>query len=102
MNHLHYQSSSTERSEVEKEKNDASGEQSVSATGEIETVTETQEIKEPITTALASAGHTLEASQAELMLQPLRLAFETKNIKLVEPALDCLHVWVLALLQSSF
>lgn len=25
------------------------------------------------------------------MLQPLRLAFETKHIKLVEPALDCLH-----------
>ncbi|KAH7669024.1 guanine nucleotide-exchange factor protein [Dioscorea alata] len=82
---------STERSAAEKDKNDASGEQSVSATGEIETLTETQEIREPITTALASAGHTLEASQAELVLQPLRLAFESKNIKLVEPALDCLH-----------
>ncbi|XP_042503350.1 brefeldin A-inhibited guanine nucleotide-exchange protein 5 [Macadamia integrifolia] len=41
--------------------------------------------------ALASAGHTLEVADAELVLQPLRLAFETKNLKLVEPALDCLH-----------
>ncbi|OAY82078.1 hypothetical protein ACMD2_05242, partial [Ananas comosus] len=30
-------------------------------------------------------------TQAELVLQPLRLAFESKNIKLVELALDCLH-----------
>jgi hypothetical protein len=41
---------------------------------------------------LASAGRVLEGTQAELVLQPLRLAFETKHIKLVEPALDCLHV----------
>lgn len=51
------------------------------------------ENSEPLTTALACAGHVLEGRQAELVLQPLRLAFETKNIKLVEPALDCLHVW---------
>ncbi|RWR76137.1 brefeldin A-inhibited guanine nucleotide-exchange protein 5 isoform X1 [Cinnamomum micranthum f. kanehirae] len=44
-----------------------------------------------ITAALASAGHTIEGAESELVLQPLRLAFETKNIKLVEPALDCLH-----------
>ncbi|PIA33203.1 hypothetical protein AQUCO_04200152v1 [Aquilegia coerulea] len=44
-----------------------------------------------ITTALASAGHTLKGTEVELVLQPLRLAFETKNLKLVEPALDCLH-----------
>ncbi|KAK9137313.1 hypothetical protein Sjap_007907 [Stephania japonica] len=44
-----------------------------------------------ITVALASAGQTLGKAQAELVLQPLRLAFETKNLKLVEPALDCLH-----------
>ncbi|KAL5698618.1 Brefeldin A-inhibited guanine nucleotide-exchange protein 5 [Ranunculus cassubicifolius] len=44
-----------------------------------------------ITTALASAGHTLEGSEVELVLKPLRLAFETKNLKLVEPSLDCLH-----------
>ncbi|CAN6199456.1 unnamed protein product [Urochloa humidicola] len=44
-----------------------------------------------ITEALASAGRVLEGSQAELVLQPLRLAVETKHIKLVEPALDCLH-----------
>lgn len=45
-----------------------------------------------VTEALASAGRVLEGSQAELVLQPLRLAFETKHVKLVEPALDCLHV----------
>ncbi|XP_062187526.1 brefeldin A-inhibited guanine nucleotide-exchange protein 5-like isoform X2 [Phragmites australis] len=47
-----------------------------------------------ITEALASAGHVLEGPQAELVLQPLRLAFETKHIKLVEPALDCLHKFI--------
>jgi len=41
---------------------------------------------------LSSAGNTLEGPQAELVLNPLRLAFETKNLKLIEPALDCLHV----------
>ncbi|CAA6658725.1 unnamed protein product [Spirodela intermedia] len=46
---------------------------------------------EAITTVLASAGHALEGVQAELVFHPLRLAFETKNIKLVESALDCLH-----------
>uniref|UniRef100_A0A453B9U2 Mon2/Sec7/BIG1-like dimerisation and cyclophilin-binding domain-containing protein n=1 Tax=Aegilops tauschii subsp. strangulata TaxID=200361 RepID=A0A453B9U2_AEGTS len=46
----------------------------------------------PVTQVLASAGRVLEGTQAELVLQPLRLAFETKHIKLVEPALDCLHV----------
>ncbi|XP_020597814.1 brefeldin A-inhibited guanine nucleotide-exchange protein 5 isoform X2 [Phalaenopsis equestris] len=45
----------------------------------------------PITTSLSSAGHILEGNQVEVVLQPLRLAFETKNIKLMEPALDCLH-----------
>lgn len=45
-----------------------------------------------ITTILSSAGHTLEGAQAELVLNPLRLAFETKNLKTIEPALDCLHV----------
>lgn len=41
---------------------------------------------------LATAGHTLEYSEAEIVLLPLRLAFETKQPKLVESALDCLHV----------
>ena len=45
-----------------------------------------------ITTALANAGHTLDAVEAELVLNPLRLAFETKNVKVIELALDCLHV----------
>ncbi|XP_077214476.1 HOPM interactor 7 isoform X2 [Tasmannia lanceolata] len=44
-----------------------------------------------ITTTLASAGRILEGAESEVVLQPLRLAFETKNLKLVEPALDCLH-----------
>lgn len=28
----------------------------------------------------------------ELVLKPLRLAFETKNLKIFDAALDCLHV----------
>lgn len=45
-----------------------------------------------VNAVLSSAGNTLEGPQAELVLNPLRLAFETKNLKLIEPALDCLHV----------
>lgn len=44
-----------------------------------------------ITVALANAGNTLGGDDAELVLNPLRLAFETKNAKVVELALDCLH-----------
>ncbi|KAG2691211.1 hypothetical protein I3843_08G000100 [Carya illinoinensis] len=44
-----------------------------------------------ITTVLSRAGNSLEGAQAELVLNPLRLAFETKNLKIIEPALDCLH-----------
>ncbi|KAL6565308.1 hypothetical protein OROGR_002259 [Orobanche gracilis] len=44
-----------------------------------------------ITTLLANAGHTLGEAEAELVLNPLRLAFETKIVKVVELALDCLH-----------
>ncbi|PHU22546.1 hypothetical protein BC332_07653 [Capsicum chinense] len=44
-----------------------------------------------IVTALAQAGNTLSQAQAELVLTPLRLAFETKNGKIMELALDCLH-----------
>ena len=45
-----------------------------------------------INVVLASAGNTLEGADAELVLNPLRLAFETKNLKILESALDCLHV----------
>ncbi|XP_031092916.1 brefeldin A-inhibited guanine nucleotide-exchange protein 5 [Ipomoea triloba] len=44
-----------------------------------------------ITTALAEAGHTLSGAEAELVLSPLKHAFETKNMKVMELALDCLH-----------
>ncbi|KAG9443870.1 hypothetical protein H6P81_015210 [Aristolochia fimbriata] len=44
-----------------------------------------------INVVLSTAGSTLEGADAELVLQPLRFAFETKNVKLVESALDCLH-----------
>ncbi|KAI4335137.1 hypothetical protein L6164_013811 [Bauhinia variegata] len=44
-----------------------------------------------ITTVLANAGLTLEGADVEFVLNPLRLAFETKNLKIVEAALDCLH-----------
>ncbi|KAJ4835000.1 Brefeldin A-inhibited guanine nucleotide-exchange protein 5 [Turnera subulata] len=56
--------------------------------------TESQPVGKPganMTAALASAGYTLEAAEAELVLNPLRHAFETKNLKILEPALDCLH-----------
>ena len=45
-----------------------------------------------ITAALANAGHVLDGADSELVLNQIRLAFETKNIKVVELALDCLHV----------
>lgn len=45
-----------------------------------------------ITKTLANAGHSLEGAEAELVLNPLRLAFETKNPKVIELALDCIHV----------
>jgi hypothetical protein len=41
---------------------------------------------------MAEAGKVLEGPEAELVLLPLRLAFETKQAKIIEPALDCLHV----------
>ncbi|KAE8721996.1 Brefeldin A-inhibited guanine nucleotide-exchange protein 5 [Hibiscus syriacus] len=50
-----------------------------------------QRVSGTITTALASAGYTLERPEVELVLNPLQLAFETKNLKILEPALDCLH-----------
>lgn len=66
--------------------------QSASVAGEeADTSMKPKENIRSITEVLASAGRTLEGSQAEVVLQPLRLAFETKNIKLVESALDCLH-----------
>ena len=49
---------------------------------------------------LAEAGHTLEGSEADLVILPLRLAFETKQSKLVESALDCLHVSLLLLIYE--
>ncbi|CAN1290784.1 Brefeldin A-inhibited guanine nucleotide-exchange protein 5 [Linum perenne] len=48
-------------------------------------------ISRTVSTALAYVGNTLDGSEAELVLNPLRLAFETKNLKILEPALDCLH-----------
>ncbi|GLT85637.1 hypothetical protein SLE2022_038230 [Rubroshorea leprosula] len=44
-----------------------------------------------IAIALANAGYTLEGAEVELVLNPLRLAFETQNLKILELALDCLH-----------
>ncbi|KAJ9168124.1 hypothetical protein P3X46_019686 [Hevea brasiliensis] len=44
-----------------------------------------------ITVALANAGCTLDEAEVEIVLNPFRLAFETKNLKIIEPALDCLH-----------
>ncbi|CAI9269082.1 unnamed protein product [Lactuca saligna] len=60
----------TPRSEMDSETNDSSG---------------------GITKTLANAGCDLEGAQLELVLNPLRLAFETKNPKVIELALDCIH-----------
>ncbi|XP_042036168.1 brefeldin A-inhibited guanine nucleotide-exchange protein 5-like isoform X2 [Salvia splendens] len=44
------------------------------------------------TTAMSDvAGHMQGQAYADLLLDPLKLAFETKNTKLVELALDCFH-----------
>jgi guanine nucleotide-exchange factor len=47
-----------------------------------------------ITKALGSAGRMLDGPQAELVpgAAATRLAVETKHVKLVESALNCLHV----------
>jgi guanine nucleotide-exchange factor len=47
-----------------------------------------------ITKALGSAGRVLDGPQAELVpgAAATRLAVETKHVKLVEAALNCLHV----------
>ncbi|XP_015888964.3 brefeldin A-inhibited guanine nucleotide-exchange protein 5 [Ziziphus jujuba] len=58
---------------------------------EAELVVKPVSLSGTISTVLANAGNTLEGAEAELVLNPLRLAFETKNLKILEPALDCLH-----------
>ncbi|KAM1605801.1 hypothetical protein PS2_026498 [Malus domestica] len=62
-----------------------------SQTEEAESVAKPAITTTTISTVLAKAGNTLEGAQAELVLNPLRLALETKNLKVLEPALDCLH-----------
>ena len=65
-----------------------------SQTEEAESVAKPAITTTTISTVLAKAGNTLEGAQAELVLNPLRLAFETKNLKVLEPALDCIHVGI--------
>ncbi|KAL6580183.1 Brefeldin A-inhibited guanine nucleotide-exchange protein 5 [Orobanche minor] len=62
-----------------------------SSVEEIEPVGRTTGNIVSIRMVLSNAGHTLSGAEAELVLNPLRLAFETKNTKVVELALDCLH-----------
>jgi hypothetical protein len=45
-----------------------------------------------VTKTLANVGRSFKGAEAELVLNPLRLAFETKNPKVIELALDCIHV----------
>lgn len=66
--------------------------QTVPSSAGVDPVGKPVNISGTISTALANAGHTLEGSEAELVLSLLRLAFETKNLKILESALDCLHV----------
>ncbi|KAL8153523.1 hypothetical protein V2J09_011283 [Rumex salicifolius] len=70
---------------AEESKSDKLHEQSSAEAGASKTISRT------IAEALSSAGTTLEQAEAELVLSPLRLAFETKNGKIAELALDCLH-----------
>ena len=87
------QTSRVDGKEAAKEETGPADVESVSDAGEdVVPTTKPVESSRPITAVLAAAGQTLEDNQAEVVLQPLRLAFESKNIKLVEPALDCLHV----------
>lgn len=76
---------------VEEEKNQGSQQSVTPKVGQV-AIVESEQSSISIVTALASVGNTLDGTQLELVLEPLRLAFETKNIKLVESALDCLHV----------
>ncbi|XP_068661146.1 brefeldin A-inhibited guanine nucleotide-exchange protein 5-like isoform X2 [Aristolochia californica] len=83
---------STGGGQAPKDKSNMDGSGSVSETGDGADHSEKPVKLSPnINALLSSAGCTLEGADAELVLQPLRLAFETKNIKLVESALDCLH-----------
>ncbi|CAI7933250.1 unnamed protein product [Closterium sp. NIES-54] len=52
--------------------------------------------------AMAEAGHSLEGVEAELILCPLRLAIESKQSRLMETALDCLHVSARSAFPSPF
>ncbi|XWS57316.1 hypothetical protein CRYUN_Cryun09bG0163300 [Craigia yunnanensis] len=67
------------------------GDTTSQSVGDTEHVSKPAGVSGTITTALANAGYTLEGSEVELALNPFRLAFETKNLKILEPALDCLH-----------
>ncbi|KAL8532969.1 hypothetical protein ACS0TY_009290 [Phlomoides rotata] len=62
-----------------------------SSVEEVESVGKPTSSGGSIMMVLANAGHTLQGAEAELVLNPLMLAFETKNMKVVELALDCLH-----------
>ncbi|XP_020551182.1 brefeldin A-inhibited guanine nucleotide-exchange protein 5 isoform X2 [Sesamum indicum] len=62
-----------------------------SAAEDVEPMGRPTSSSDSIMVVLANAGHTLGGAEAELVLNPLRLAFGTKNVKVVELALDCLH-----------
>ncbi|KAL0382599.1 UNVERIFIED_CONTAM: Brefeldin A-inhibited guanine nucleotide-exchange protein 5 [Sesamum calycinum] len=62
-----------------------------SAAEDVESMGRPTSSSDSIMMVLANAGHTLGGAEAELVLNPLRLAFGTKNVKVVELALDCLH-----------
>ncbi|KAL8204443.1 hypothetical protein R6Q57_010066 [Mikania cordata] len=44
-----------------------------------------------VTKTLENAGCSLEGAEADLILKPLQLAFETNNPQIIELALDCIH-----------
>ncbi|KAI3739034.1 hypothetical protein L2E82_29391 [Cichorium intybus] len=60
-------------------------------TSKTEMDSETNTSSGNITKTLENAGQSLEGDELEIVLNPLRLAFETKNPKVIELALDCIH-----------
>ncbi|XP_057949137.1 brefeldin A-inhibited guanine nucleotide-exchange protein 5 isoform X2 [Malania oleifera] len=62
-----------------------------SKVGEPENISRPVGMGVTINAVLSNAGHTLEGAEAELVLNPLKLAFETQNLKVLELALDCFH-----------
>ncbi|KAI3511298.1 hypothetical protein L1887_18447 [Cichorium endivia] len=72
-------------------KSSSSKDKSDDETSKTEVDSDTNTSSGSITKTLENAGQSLEGDELEIVLNPLRLAFETKNPKVIELALDCIH-----------